>query len=62
MVLFHTKLIITQSVYPCKLNEYLAMGVPVVMTTGINELTEKTFLIKVFSIANNKAEFIKKLK
>ena len=51
----------TQSVYPCKLNEYLAMGVPVV-TTGISELKGKNvFNSKVFSVANNKAEIIKKI-
>ena len=47
----------TESVYPCKLNEYLAMGIPVV-TTGINELKEKDVLdSKVFSIADNNDEF-----
>ena len=51
----------TESVYPCKLNEYLAMGIPVV-ATGINELKEKNvYNPKVFSIANNNAEFIKKI-
>jgi uncharacterized SAM-binding protein YcdF (DUF218 family) len=52
----------TQSVYPCKLNEYLALGLPVV-TTNLSELQKKNvFKSDTFSIAKNHKDFIEKIK
>lgn len=52
----------TQSVYPCKLNEYLALGLPVV-TTNLSELKKKNvFKSDTFSIAKTHTDFIKKIK
>lgn len=52
----------TKSVYPCKLNEYLALGLPVV-TTNLSELNKKNiFQSDIFSIANNHTEFVNKIK
>ena len=52
----------TESVYPCKLNEYLALGLPVV-STNLNELNKKNvFNSNIFSIAKNHKEFVKKIK
>ncbi len=52
----------TESVYPCKLNEYLALGLPVV-STNLNELNKKNvFNPNIFSIAKNHKEFVKKIK
>ena len=51
----------TDCVYPCKLNEYLAMGIPVV-STNILELRNKTVRdSKIFSIAKNINDFHNKI-
>lgn len=51
----------TNSVYPCKLNEYLAMGIPVV-TSSLEEVVifEKKYR-KSVSIAKDKSEFIQSI-
>ena len=52
----------TDSVYPCKLNEYLALGIPVV-STNLKELNKKqNFDPSIFSIAKNHIDFIQKIK
>ena len=51
----------TDSVYPCKLNEYLALGLPVV-ATNLKELNKKqNFKQDIFSIGKNSSDFIKKI-
>lgn len=49
---------LTESIYPLKLNEYLALGKPVVSTNFSADLTDFADVIK---IADNKDEFIRSL-
>ena len=50
---------LTESIYPLKLNEYLALGKPVVSTNFSADLTDFRDVIK---IAGNKDEFIRSLR
>ena len=51
----------TESVYPCKLNEYLALGLPAV-ATNLYELNRKNvYKPGIFSIAKNHNDFVKKI-
>ena len=51
----------TESVYPCKLNEYLALGLPAV-ATNLHELNRKNvYKPGIFSIAKNHNDFVKKI-
>jgi uncharacterized SAM-binding protein YcdF (DUF218 family)/glycosyltransferase involved in cell wall biosynthesis len=52
----------TEGVYPSKLNEYLAMGLPVV-STNLREIAEsKKTYAEVVTIAHNTKEFVKSVK